>query len=200
MIKKLDLKFLNKQQWYVVLKYFYVGLFAISIAITAADSFSIFKPKLDPKNSYISCADGQQIPLGEHNFQLNNGTLSAADDRAARRMCMTDAQIGALAREHQFFLASEVTDDTALGQKIRTEQNFMYQNMYMTLTPKEVNYELNEVFVKKGILFILAWLILPVMLITIIFEIIRRIFYYVVLDTFIPEKWERYLFFKLKSE
>jgi hypothetical protein len=198
MIKKLDLKHLNKQQWFRVLKTFYIGLFAVSILFTAADSFSIFKPTLDPKNSYLTCSNGQKVPLGEHNFQITNKALSSSDDMAARRLCMSDAQIGSLARENGFFLASDIDSDEVLGQKIRTEQNFIYQNMFMNITPKETNYELTEVYVKRSIFVILAWLFLPIMIITTIFEIVRRIFYYIVLDTFIPEKWERYLFFKLK--
>jgi hypothetical protein len=198
MIKKLDLKYLNTQQWFRVLKTFYIGLFAVSILFTAADSFSIFKPTLDPKNSYLTCADGKKIPLGEHNFQITNKSLSASDDMAARRLCMSDAVVGSLARENGFFLASDIESDEALGQKIRSEKNFVYQNMYMNITPKEANYELTEVYVKRSIFLILAWLFLPIMIITTIFEIVRRIFYYIVLDTFIPEKWERYLFFKLK--
>jgi hypothetical protein len=199
-IKKLNLARLNKTEWFKYVKNLYIILFAISISVTAADSFSIFKPKLDPERSYLSCAEtGQKVPLGEHNISIVNGSIAAADQAKARRLCMTDAQVGAMARAQQFFLANDTQSDEELGKQIRSENNFVYQNMYMNITPTEQNYELTNVYVKKNIFAMVLWFLIPSLLIVMIFEAIRRTFYYVVLDTFNPEKATRYASFKLKS-
>ena len=199
-MKKLDLTYLNNLQWYRPVKIAYLALFFISMMIVARDSFSVFKPKLDVKNSYIVCQNGQQFSLGDKNFALQGRALATGDDLSARRLCMSDAEIGAQARAYSFWLGKDMSlSDEELGKKVRTGENFMYQNIYMQSTPKEQNYQITEVFVKKNILAVLLWLLLPSLLIVAIFEIIRRVFYYIILDTFIPEKMERYLFFKLKS-
>jgi hypothetical protein len=199
MIKKINLRYLNQMTWYRWVKVVYVGLFALAIIVVAKDSFSVFSPRVDEARSYITCQSGETYQLGQSRLQLQGTKLSAADDLRARRLCLTDEQLGATAREHYQYAASLDMDDAALGQKMRSDKSFIYQNAYLLATPAEQNYIVTPVHVKNSVLATILWLIVPTIIIVGVFELIRRVFYYLVLDTFIPEKRERYLFFKLKS-
>ena len=199
-IQKINLPYLNQLTWFRWVKIAYVGLFALAIIVVAKDSFSVFAPRVDADNSYITCASGETYSLGHNRLQMQGNNLAKSDDLRARRLCMTDAELGASARENYNYAFDEGIDNAALGQKVRTENSFYYQNAYLLATPTEQNYTLTKVHVKHSVLAKVLWLILPTIIILAIFEVIRRVFYYVVLDTFIPEKRERYLFFKLNSE
>lgn len=198
-MKRINFKTLQKKKWYKYLKYTYLTAFVVSFALILNDSLSILRPTINVENSYIQCDNGQRYQLGDYGMYIEKGTgLRDVDDRTAKKLCVDDATIGELARATVLNIPDADLTNEALGAKIKEGSSFIYQNIYLLVAPTDVNYQLVEVYKKHSALTIIGWLLLPILLLVIIFELELRIFYYLVLGKFLPERPSRYLFFKVR--
>jgi hypothetical protein len=198
-MKRISFRELRKQKWYQYLRYAYLGAFVISLILTMSDSISILKPRLDEKQSYIQCDNGQTYQLSNHGMALTEThILSTKNDRIARRLCTSDESIGELARSTVTNLPDKNLSNAELGQAIKEGNSFYYQNIYRLLAPKDLNYKVVPVYVKHSIFTMILWLVAPVLILVAIFELELRIFYYITLGRFLPERPQRYLFFKVR--
>jgi hypothetical protein len=188
-------KALQKKKWFRFLKIGYLSVFIVSIGIIAFDSFSILRPKLDPAHSSIVCDNGARYMLGEHGIEYTGGkTLSRSDGNIAKRLCMSDERLGELARASVVGMPEEKLTNVELGRLIKTSDTYYYQNLYLQFTPQDTNYAVVESTTKPDTFKTISWLCIQLLLLAAIFEVELRIFYYIVLNRFLPERPSRYFF------
>lgn len=199
-MKRISLHTLRQKKWFKYLKIGYLAAFAVSLLFVMKDSFSILEPKLDKGNSYVLCDNGQKYTLGSHGMEFSGSqTLTEVSDREAKQLCVSDERLGELARANMSsLLAKEKLTDAELGKRIKEGSGYAYQNIYWLLPELEHNYKVVEVYTHYSLFTKIAWLVLPSLVLVAIFELELRIFYYLVLGRFLPDRPVRYLFFKVR--
>ncbi len=197
-MKRDSLNTLRAKKWFQYLKYFYLGSFVISFLFVVTDSISILRPKLNMQQSKVVCDNGTNYSLADYGMHYENSHLASSDDRIAKRLCISDESVGELARASVAGTKDAELSNVELGKKVKMGGSFSYQNIYLMMTPEDQNYKVEAAYTRPGILGTILWLTIPVLILVGIFELELRIFYYITLGKFLPERPARYLFFKMQ--
>ena len=190
MENKKTLVHLNSKWWYRLIKVFYILMFVIILIVPTITIFNGFKPNFNAENSYIKCNDGQTVNLLQNKIYLYSEYIYTDDDNKIRNLCLSDSEIGGVAKQvYPNGVSSDGVkytnfSDIELGKSVR-EANSVW---ILKMTPTEKNYELVAVYDERNWLAIIGFSFISIILVIFVFELIKRIFYYVALGTIKPEK------------
>jgi hypothetical protein len=206
-----DLKFLNTKSWYRLIKIIYIFVFAVTLIISISTVISSYKPKLsiDQYNPDIF----KQTILNIYPNAVTASGIRYADIPASELLgdYLRVSPDGITSDGFNFTpypitLAQLKNNINVLqNRQVSNDKIQNYVNLYKT--DKNGNFvsnisQNNRLEKYKFIAYywfsIIGLLLFSIIIISIAFEFIRRIFYYIVLGSFLPEKPKRYLFFKIK--
>ncbi|MFA7285309.1 MAG: hypothetical protein WC011_00470 [Candidatus Paceibacterota bacterium] len=174
---KKDLNYLNSKWWYRLIKVSFVFLFLLSFILPVVGIIFKNTPKFDNSESYVKCANGKKFILNQHDF--SDSFAWRSDKEKAENICFDGViKFRDMGNSRGFlsgFMTSEIVSETENSGK----------------------YELISKYTKTNWFNMIVMSLLSLALTIIVFEFIRRLFYYIVLGSFLPEKPKKYLFFKM---
>ena len=163
------IKDLNSKWWYRLLKVVYVGLFVIALIGGYELIVDSYNTEVDNKASFIKCENGQKFYLEENNFYISwSNELRGAGDVIARSMSLC---AGIPVENFNILNFVEDRDSNQMGNVRSLKKNY-------------------ELVVVDKVLWgdFLITIFLIILFIPLIFELIRRSFYYVILGSLRPKK------------
>lgn len=179
---------LNAKKWYWILKTVFImvyvyGLFVVAIIILRGVVVSRPQQVFDSQNSYIVCDNGTKILLPDAHTQLDEyDGVGILADYDFRKLCLAEAE-----SKHIGEIYAEKTKDFDLS--ISDYSNELSQVRWGLLSQMPKNYEYTKVEkISRTWLSLIINLLIIAFIFPIIMEIIRRIFYLIVLKTPFPKK------------
>lgn len=162
----LNLKNLNTKSWYRLLKVFYVFSAFLILIIGLLLIYNEHTPSAHyaKNNSYILCNDNRKFSLTENNINLYQNSITSLEDVAIKKLCLPP-----------------VPDDYMPVYNYYTNEIF---NPLPTI-PTEPNYILIGSYMTNGSWWVvIMYSVLFLIILFLIFELIKRIFYYIFLGSF----------------
>lgn len=166
------IKTLNEKWWYRLLKVIYIVLLIMFVFSAITLSFSSYSPKkiYDNEKSFIVCDDGREFSLEENNVYLGiSGRISTSDDKKFNSWCLDGSEEkvenvdGRIARLKKSLATN----------KVEKEKNYIFFSSYKIIG--DWNNVMLSIFFSMLTIFA-------------VFELFRRIFYYVILGKMKPKK------------
>ncbi len=158
---------LNSKIWYRILKVAYV-LFFIPLFICAIISgYLINLPKFDSEKSYIKCGDGRQLGLEENGIHLYSPYVYSWEGKEIKKLC----------------LSGKYKNNTT--GEILTAQTYVDKFGIDSIND---NFIVVPVHTKVNWFFVIGLSLLSIIATRLLWELIKRIFYYIVLGNFRPKK------------
>lgn len=197
---KKDLRYLNSKWWYRLLKVVFVGMFLLGTIISVIIVVNDNKP-YQVKDYKISCIAEYtnkktlfaEKDAGLYFFPYETETVyqSITDDNRLklRNICgFTNDKADELNNEAIAYINEQIklgTDKTTIQKYLDDSRAYTIEEVYRT---------------EGGYVAVVAYSLLTIIISLIIAELVRRIFYYITLGSFLPENPKKYLFFKVKQK
>jgi len=153
---------LNSKIWYRFLKVIYVLIFIPIFIVAFFSGYWDTMPQFDSENSYLKCDNGGKV--NPKNWY--SPYLTPSEDETYRKYCAIESEVGETLSQEEF-----------------TAQ---WKNLKDKSIPK--NYEVISIYTKRDWLKTIGISALWTVVAILIFELLKRIFYYIVLGSFIPPK------------
>lgn len=157
---------LNKKTWYRLIKVFYVGCFLFITFLSVFLVSSEFQPTQIYDKSYIQCANGKK---------LDQDYLSSAGVSSVYSVTYNTEAI----KKTKFFCLLGEQNDVSTMDLLRSD---------LTEYKDSDVFEIVYFIEPRNWTATVGYTLLSIIVTMVLFEIVRRIFYYVVLGKFIPEK------------
>lgn len=157
-----SIKDLNQKVWYRTLKVLYIIFFVSTFSISVYAIFDTHEQKINSKESYILCRDNKKILINESNSKSSIGS-----------------NIG--------YMRDEEIDNICFANISAVTFSPDYPNTLKKLEAKNLNYQLVIVY-ERYWSNIIAFILFAAAINLFVFELIKRIFYYIILGKIIPEK------------
>lgn len=156
-------KNLNSKVWYRFLKVIYVLFFLPFFISSIYSGYGFTKPHFDNEESYILCDNGQKLRAKS----LTSSYISISHDKTYKRIC--------------------AIQESSVGETL-SEEEFLARYSEIKNQDISSNYKLVSVFTKRNWFKAIGTSVLLTFVIYFFFELTRRIFYYILLGSFIPKK------------
>lgn len=163
-----SIKWLNEHWWYRLIKVMYIIFLTLIIVIPPFVIINEYKPKFDNDSSYIKCANGKEFILSKNNIYLYNDYMWSHDKDKATSLCF-DGSI-----EYTNY-GTGIWKDLTVPKITSTTEN-------------SGKYQLISIYKNRDWTRTLGFSLVSTVVIIILFELIRRIFYYVILGSIRPPK------------
>lgn len=155
---------LNAWWWYRLLKVVSLFLLLAFIVGTPIGIFINYGPQYDNDNSYIKCANGKTFKLEPNGIYTYSDYLDSYDIEKAEGLCF-DGTI-------------EVVEDR-FGEK---------RPQITSRTTNSGKYELISIYTERDWVATIGFTLLSIVGYLVFFEIVRRVFYYILLGSIRPQK------------
>ncbi len=157
-----NIQWLNEKWWYRLIKVIYIILFSCVLIISTVGLFIESNPKIDNDKSFIQCANGKKFILSQNDLRLYSEFMYSTDKEKAETLC--------------FDGSTELKKSGERGIYIPVSERSEMSGKYELITKNtERNWPL-----LIGIILV-VWVI-----IYFVFELLRRIFYYILLGKLFP--------------
>ncbi len=172
---------LNKKWWYRLLKVFYVLIFLLALGVAVAIILDELAPYMttDMGSSTVKCLSGNEKTFSFREVNTLTSTDLSEDKylilSKAAKLCELKAENGDKLSEYDFM--NIYRQDKKLHE---TLSNYIDNSHKITFRQKQVNSWFD----------VIGASILSFISILLIFEVIKRIFYYIVLGSLRPKKNE----------
>ncbi len=157
---------LNSKIWYRLIKVIYFVLLLVFLVIPPTAVFYSYGSEYDQTNSYIKCANGKVFYLSENGFYIYNGYMSDSNKASAKNLCFDGVR-------------------NFVKEKIGTMEFLKPQ--VISETESSGGYELVNKYTNRNWFATVGFSILSIAIVLLVFELVRRIFYYVVLGKINPK-------------
>ncbi|MEK9147661.1 MAG: hypothetical protein AAB593_02010 [Patescibacteria group bacterium] len=163
------ISYLNSKMWYRAIKVVYLILLASFLIGYPIGIFIAYGPEYDNNSSIIKCANGEEFVLNR--ISLSGNFLSDNDIKKAAESFCLDTPIKMTTAEYEAKYG-QLPDYSGLSfsEKIKPR------------------YELISNYTNRNWFASIGYSLLSILAVLLCFEIIRRIFYYVVLGVIRPQK------------
>lgn len=156
------LKDLNQKIWYRALKVLYILFFVSIFSIVVYAIFDTYEPKINTEDSYILCRDNKKILINEQNSRSGIGSMiGIMNEEGINNLCFSDTKVVTF--------------------------NPDYPETLKKLETKNSNHKVFIVY-ERDWNSIISFILFGAAINLFVLELIRRIFYYVILGKIIPEK------------
>lgn len=158
---------LNSKWWYRLIKVIYIASYLIIVVGSIVAIFYNFSPEFDNAKSYIKCENGKEFILSENGYDLYSDYMSHSNQVYAEDLCF----------------------DGIIEFKKEEIGNLEFKKpIVISETEKSGRYELISKYTNRDWFSTVGFSILTILGTGIIFEIFRRIFYYIILGSVRPKK------------
>jgi len=194
---------LNNTKWYRFLKVIYILSFIIIFGFSLWIILNEYPFHINAKKSYAKCDNGTIINFADKFKDIDSlsdvVSLKCDYDKSVvsteyldtmwRLDCLTNKEIGEKMKMTYPFYKDVGTEELGAEARQRLENNLFNRNdlAEAIVIPAEKNYSF-VIACSRNWLRILEYSILSFLILAVVFELIRRIFYYVVLGTIKPKK------------
>jgi len=200
---------LNNTKWYRFLKVIYILSFIIIFGFSLLIILNEYPFHINAKKSYAKCDNGTIINFADKFKDIDSlsdaASLKCDYDKSVasteyldtmwRLDCLTNKEIGEKMKMTYPFYNDTDTEELGAEARQRLENNLFNRNDLFNnvplgeaiVIPAEKNYSF-VIVCSRNWLRILEYSILSFLILAVVFELIRRIFYYVVLGTIKPKK------------
>lgn len=166
MENKKTIEYLNTKAWYRFLKVIYLVFLIFFLISPLIAIFFSYSPEYDNTNSYIKCANGKNFFLRDKGINLYDDFMWEDDKEKAKGLCF-DGEV-------------DVEKDSISGHILRAK--------IISTTENSGKYELISKYTSRNWVATIGFSLLSIAVALLVFELVRRIFYYVVLGKIRPEK------------
>ena len=174
------IKELNSKWWYRLLKVAYVILFIGIFSLSIAFVYSATEPEYDKLSSYIKCTNGRVLNYDEH--KLDSDYIDYSSKQALAYEC-TKAKSG-ISEEEKSIIDYAKSNGKTKEDAIEALSNYRQDKGRI---PSD-NYEFVIKYIDRDWLKFGSGVFLGFVLSFFLFEVLRRVFYYIVLGSFKPKK------------
>ncbi len=158
-----NLSYLNSKIWYRLLKVVYLFILLISLSASVYSPWLDTKPEFDNEKSYVLCNDGRKLGLKNNNIYLYSDYVNYSDGEKIKTWCAYNPQ-------DPININPDNASDIA------------------RLHPKDDSYKLISVYTGRQWGDMLGSIAMYLFTVGLVFETIRRVFYYIVLGTLRPKE------------
>ncbi|GEM_PF-1305990 len=187
MENKNSISHLTSNWWYRLIKVVYLFFLVIALIGFSAGIFFSFSPEYDNNRSYIKCANGKEFVLSENGITLYSDFMWSTDRDKAVRLCSDIATLTEPQRTQLDGIVLKMDSDGASTPDIQVIVNDFKQK-YGQPSPNSGKYELVSKYTNRNWVAIIGFSLLSIVATLLFFEVIRRIFYYIVLGSLRPKK------------
>jgi hypothetical protein len=160
---------INARWWYRLIKVIYIVIFICCLILPIFIIVTSYEPHFDNNKSYIECADGKNFFLRQNDILLQSDNISLYD-QAAQHLCF-DGVIT--------YQPNEATTGWA--------SLFGPTPHVVSTTKNSGKYKLVSKYTKRNWLATIGFSLLSIIVTVIVFELIKRIFYYIILGRILPK-------------
>jgi hypothetical protein len=177
---------LNSKWWHRLIKVCFILLFLFCLITPVVIVVSSYNPTINESESSAVCDDGRQLQFGAKQGYENGELITryyvfSRDYSEIAVFCASDRAIATKARS---LYGPTTLDDQELARLVRSRLDVYGEDLYF---PSD-NYTINYVYTKRDWIGTIGYSLLSVVVTLLIFELVRRIFYYVVLGSLRPKK------------
>ena len=174
---------LNTKIWYRFIKVIFILLYVLCFVSVIGIAYTVTEPEFDKENSYIKCSNGRILSQDEYPF--DSDYLIYSDDSEVKRVCTMDSP------QHAEYL-QEIRETAQWGvDNGKTEQEVMAAILkYKQQKFEEAggydmpkNYEFYPKYDPRNQTLFVGYTLGSGLIVLMFFELMRRIFYYIVLGT-----------------
>ena len=179
------LKELNAKWWYRLVKVCFILLFLFCLITPVVMIVVSYNPIVSESQSSAVCDDGRRLQLGAQQG-YENGELTtkyytfSSDYSELALFCSSDKAIASKIRS----LESTTLDDRELANLVRSRLDVFANEVYFSPN----NYTIDYVYTERDWLATIGYSLLSIFITIALFEVARRIFYYIVLGSLRPKK------------
>jgi len=184
---KKTIAYLNSKWWYRLLKVVFVAFFLLVAAVVITVIFEEKSPEqvFDNQSSYVLCNDGRKLGLDENNVIMTSAYMYSFQEDIFKRACAYNSN-------SQFDFEAGLSDEEIAdleAQQYNSVDEYALSLGATITNHNDINFVLIPSYITEGgYLQVFIYSILALICVYLGFEIIRRIFYYVLLGTFVPSK------------
>lgn len=161
---------LNNKWWYRLIKVVYLTVFSLSFVGYPVAVFLSYGPEYDNDKSYIKCANGKDFILSKNGINLSSNYMYSWDKDKAENLCFD----GVIKYESS-------------GASSGLLKEFLKPKV-ISITNNSGKYELVSRYTSRNYFATIGLSLLSMAITILVFELIRRVFYYVVLGSLKPKK------------
>jgi hypothetical protein len=173
---------LNNKVWYRLIKVIYIVAILIAITISSAIIVDSNSRRFDNGKSYVICYDGKKSGLKDISVYLNSDYVPSYYENDIRQFCLTNSDLGEIAKskypQYNDFSNEEV------GKRLKENNSFFLKSVLV----QTKNYSLTPIYTNRNWFITIGECILGALVILLISETIKRVFYYIVLGSLRPKK------------
>lgn len=174
---------LNAKWWYRLVKVVYFFTIIISIGISFIGAYVVSQPEFDEQNSYILCDNGKKVDSKEYNISEYSDTVYS-NGQDIKFVC-SRLESGLSAQEIEIVNRGMETGKSK-EEVLRALNN--YRSEQIKQLPSGANYKVVREYMPPQWFQMILISVASVLGILLTSEIIRRIFYYIILGKIKPEK------------
>lgn len=186
-------QFSNKW-WYQFLKVAYVFFF-VTIALTwIGGIITHFRPVFNVKESKIICSNNKTLSLVENSIDIIDDHVPLEGDQRVRDLCIPDDELGALIKQTYPREYESYIDETVLGKEMRERYAGSYSYTFPAVQIPKQDYKVVAVYAPRNWKQTILQSVYVLIGLAVVYELLKRVFYYLMFATFFPDKPRRYLF------
>lgn len=185
---------LNSKWWYRLIKVVYIlALLFFLIAPVVGIVFS-YAPEFDGINSYARCKDGRTVNLIKNDVHLYSEYVWSSDDKIIKDRCANSFTLEEV--------KNGISDDQVINRMLansNTEYNVeaaleagatkkQIGDYLKTQIEKNTEYTLVSAYTPRNWIATIGFSLLSVVITLLVFEVAKRIFYYILLGSIRPHK------------
>jgi len=187
------ISYLNSKMWYRSLKVIFILSFILAIIFSLIGVYFEYKPEFDNEKSYVVCKDGRTVSLEDNNIYLYSSYVGSDDDLTIKQRCGHSLTLEEL--------KNGVSDDMIIERLLANRsKGFDVDNAiksgyskeeikeYLIKNIDQTEYKLVSIYTPIHWVAVVGYSFLIILSMIVLFEIIKRIFYYIVLGTIRPKK------------
>ncbi|MDB4992403.1 MAG: hypothetical protein JWL75_648 [Parcubacteria group bacterium] len=177
---------LNKKWWYRLTKVIYFITLFIVIVIPVWIMWVQSAPTFDISKSYVECNNGLKLDsntLSTKGVFLYDNFIPYESENKVRFLCASDSDIAEIARKAYPNGYSSLSDEV-IASIMRANQDAFLEHA----TISSVNYRIVSIYTSRDWQSMLGYSAVIIVSVALLFEAIRRIFYYVFLGKIRPSK------------
>ncbi len=174
---------LNAKVWYRLIKVVYLLTFVVAILLPIIGISMNYGPKMDAENSIIKCQGGGFVFPKMFGVHLYSENVSFSDDKKIRVQCLPYSNLGEIVKKAYPTVYTDISNED-LGKRVKEKNDVYLGNIEI----KDKNYSLETTYTKRNWTATVGFTALSVVIVLAIFELFRRVFYYIFLGKVFPKK------------
>lgn len=187
------ISYLNSKVWYRSLKVIFILSFILAIIFPLIGVYFEYKPEFDNKKSYVVCKDGRTVSLEDNNIYLYSSYVGGDDDLTIKKRCTAALTFDEFKKDLSDYASIERllenrSDGFDVDNAIKAGYSKEEVQKYLEKTINKTEYKLVSIYTPIHWVAVVGYSFLIILSVIVFFEIIKRIFYYIVLGVIKPKK------------